>query len=452
MAFYPAAREDLRIGLYIKLSGNWFTHPFPTNSFKIKDQKELATVQALRNCKILYDPDRSDPLPSEEVEDGSIEEVQVVDSPSIVQEMPDSQDLPIVLSPYLDSPEKFRANQARLNKLKEAEKSYKEVLKQNKDSIREIKAGYAKGVRKAESLVNTLAKILDENGTLISILNFNTNQEMGDDFYYHSLNVCMLSMVLGQGLDLPDETIKMLGIGALFHDIGELDGAGMFIKKGAKMNKQELLFLRNHPKNGRKMIGGFGFPEPSLEAIAQHHERLNGSGYPDGLKESAIHLLSKIVMVADTYDELCNNSQFEKSLTPHEAICQIYAKRGDEFWEEAVIALIQNLGVYPPSSIVELSNGSFGMVTSINLVDRMRPTIMLYNQDIPREEAIIVDLYQQEPTLSLKQSLRPMDVPRKVWKYLNPRGMISYFACNTGVSPMATPGAAPAPQPSLAPA
>ncbi len=77
--------------------------------------------------------------------------------------------------------------------------------------------------------------------------------------------------------------------------------------------------------------------------------------------------------------------------------------------------------------MVEMSDGAFGMVTSINLLDLMRPTVMLYNSDIPREEAIIVDL-QQEPSVTIKLSLRSRDVPRKIWEYLNPRGMISYFA------------------------
>jgi len=433
MAFRPATREDLRVGLYIKLAGNWFAHPFSKSSFKIKDAKDLATLRALRNYKILYDSEQSDPLPSSEMEDDSCEDVHTSLDPS---SPPSGENHQKEISPYINSPEKVQANQARLEKLKEAAKAYQEVLKQNKDSIREIKAGYAKGVQKVESLVNTLGEILNQNGTLVSLMNFSGNPEAGDEFYHHSLNVCMLSMVLGQGLDLPQEVIKALGIGALFHDIGELEGGGMFIKKDSKMNKHEQQFLRNHPKNGRKMIEGFGFPKPSLEVISQHHERLNGTGYPAGLTEDSIHLLSKIVMVADAYDELCNNPQFEKSLTPYEAISRIYAKRQDEFWEEAVLALIQNLGVYPPSSIVELSDGAFGMVTSINLRDRMRPTVMLYNSDIPREEPIIVDL-QQEPTLIIKQSLRPKDVPRKVWKYLNPREMISYFAYNS--EPTQTP-------------
>jgi len=274
MAFLRATREDLRVGLFIKLVGNWFAHPFSKSSFKIKDEKELATLRALRNYKILYDSEQSDPLPSSEMEDDSCKDGQTSLDPS---SPPIEENHQKEISPYINSPEKLQANQVRLKKLKEAEKEYQEVLKQNKDGIREVKAGYAKGVRKIENLVATLGEILDQNGTLVSLMNFIGNPETGDDFNHHSLNVCMLSMVLGQGLDLPSDLIKALGIGALFHDIGELEGAGMFIEKGGKMNKQEQQFLRQHPKNGRKMIEGFGFPKPSLDAISQHHERLNGT-------------------------------------------------------------------------------------------------------------------------------------------------------------------------------
>ncbi|MCH7616195.1 MAG: DUF3391 domain-containing protein [Nitrospinae bacterium] len=188
--------------MYIKLVGNWFAHPFSKSSFKIKDEKDLATLHALRNYKILYDPERSDPLPSSEMENDSCEDVQTSLDPS---SPPIEENHQKEISPYINSPEKRQANQARLEKLKEAEKEYQEVLKQNKESIHEVKAGYAKGVRKAENLVNTLGEILDQNGALVSLMNFIGNKETSDDFNYHSLNVCMLSMVLGQGLDLPQD-------------------------------------------------------------------------------------------------------------------------------------------------------------------------------------------------------------------------------------------------------
>ena len=171
---------------------------------------------------------------------------------------------------------------------------------------------------------------------------------------------------------------------------------------------------------------GFSFPEPSLEAIHQHHERMDGSGYPRGLKGEAIHQFSKIIMVVDAYDELCNNPDLKKSLTPYEAVCSLYAKRHSEFWEEAVVTLVRSLGVYPPSSIVELSDESIGIISTINFEDRLRPLVLLYAPNIPRNEAIILDL-AQETHLSIKKSLRPSELPREVWDYLNPRCMIRYF-------------------------
>ncbi len=98
MAFHRATREDLRVGLYIKLAGNWFAHPFSKNSFKIKDKKDLATLLALRNYKILYDPGLSDPLPSSEMEDDSCENSSTSLSPG-------EEAHPKEISPYLDSEE-----------------------------------------------------------------------------------------------------------------------------------------------------------------------------------------------------------------------------------------------------------------------------------------------------------------------------------------------------------
>ncbi|MEC4671038.1 MAG: HD domain-containing phosphohydrolase, partial [Nitrospirota bacterium] len=425
------------------LAGNWFSHPFSSSTFKITNQKDLDTLRALRNLKILFDPAQSDPLPPSDTEDDSVEDGKAPVDPS---RPPTLENQPNDLSPDPNREDRQRAYAERREKLKKAEQAYQEVLKQNKVTIRDIKGGYARGIRKAEDLVTTLAAIL-ENGALGCLMNLMDLNEMGEEFYHHSLNVCMLSMVVGQDLNLPQELVRMLGMGALFHDIGELEGViGTFIPKGAKRTKEEQRIWRQHPQNGRKMLEkGFGVPGPSLEVITQHHERVNGTGFPDGLKGESIHLLAKIVMVADVYDDLCNNPQLDKSLTPHEALSTVYARRQDEFWEEAVLALIQNLGIYPPSSIVELSDGSIGMVCSINLLDRLRPTLMLYAPNLPRDEAIILDL-SREPGLTIQHSKRPMDIPRQAWKYLNPRGMVSYFAFTPGPAPSSSTEKDQAPQ------
>ena len=425
MAYQPLPKEDLRLGLFIKIVGNWFSHPFPKNAFKIKTEKELATLRALEKYQFQYDPARSDALPpSNQGGESFQDQAPAPDSPDSMSAEEDSHDV----SPDLDLGNPQVMSEKRRDQLKEAERSYQHVLQENKASIREVKEGYAKGIGKAESLITTLGEILNQNRTLVTLMNFIGTEDEDDEFYYHSLNVCMLSMILGQSLDFPQEQISMLGMAALFHDIGELEGPTRFIPNRLTITKEEEVALRQHPETGQKILAkGYGIPPLSLEAIAQHHERLDGTGFPNNLKEESLNPLSKILMVVDAYDELCNNPQLEKSLTPHEAIATLFDKRFTEFWEAAVLALVHNLGVYPPSSIVELSDGSIGMVTSTNLLDRMKPTVMLHDPLLPREKAMIVDLYQ-EGNRTIKHSLRPGDIPIRVWKYLNPRGTISYFA------------------------
>jgi len=423
MPFCPLDVEDLRVGLYVKLVGSWFKHPFSANSFKIQTPKDLAILRGLKNFRIQYDPDRSDP-------DALPEALQ--EESEFSSEPPPSQ--PLESQPQEPNPASQEsltqrdAYEQRRKKLVEAEKAYQEVLRENKTIIHEVKVGYVKGVRKAEQLVTTLTDLLEGDGTLVALTNLLGSEEMGNEFYYHSLNVAMLSMIVGHEFDFPPDKIQAIGIGALFHDMGELEEQGKLIRKVGTFTQAERLAFQKHPESGRKMLErGFGIPESSLDAISQHHERLNGTGYPKGFKDHALHFFSKIVMVADAYDELCNHPEIEKSLTPHQALSYLYHKRVDEFCEEVVVALIRNLGVYPPSSVVELSDGSIGIVCTINLLDRMRPTVMLYASDIPRDEAIMVDLALEE-TLGIKQCLQPKDVPKRVWNYLNPRGMISYFA------------------------
>ena len=422
MPFQPANAADLRIGLYIKLAGSWFQHPFPTNTFMIKTNKELATVRSLRNIRILYDPDKSDPKPSE------------LASQATYREPPTPPVLPDPPSPTGEediSPEReLRLAQATQHRqrLAEAEQSYQEVLAENKELMREVSCGYIKGMRKAEKLMSVLTDILGNDGSLVALMNLMGNHEMGDEFYYHSLNSAILSMVVARDLELSSSDIQMIGLAALFHDLGQTADEGDLQSKHRQHSEKELQVLHRHPQTGKRMLEkGFSFPKPSLEAILQHHERLNGTGYPQGLRKDQIHTFAKIIMVTDAYDDLCNNIDISKSITPFEAMRHLYTKRGSEFWEEAIVSLIRCLGVYPPSSLVELTDGSIGIVSTINLQERLRPLVMLYSPDVPQEEAHILDL-SEHPNLAIKQSLRPNQLPPEVWDYLNPRAMIRYFA------------------------
>ena len=425
MGLISVKAEELHIGTFIKLSGSWFEHPFPTNSFKIKSEKELSILRGLRKTQIFIDSDRSDPPPQME------EELDPKSSQQSTRE--DSQ----VESQEPEQAPTLTAEQAKIERRKvliQAEEDYKHVVNGTKTLIREIKNGYVRGITQAETLVDQIDDMLKGDGTIVALMNLMGPKEVGGEFYYHSLyyhslNVSILSIAIGRELDLPEEDVNNMGIGGLLHDIGYLSGLNQFTTKRSLQNKEELRTINRHPINGQLMVDkGFGLSPDALAIISEHHERLNGSGFPKGLKNEAIHPLAKIVGIVDAFDELCNNPDLQESLTPYEALARLYRKRKVEFMEKPVEALIGTLGVFPPSSLVELSDGRIGVICTINLNDRMRPQVLLYSEQHPRTDAPILDLAKEAPTLTLKQGLRPIQVPPKIWEYLNSRGMISFFA------------------------
>ena len=120
--------------------------------------------------------------------------------------------------------ERTLAFETRRQKLIEAEKVYKEVVRENKIMVQEVKAGYIRGMRKAEELATSLEDVLGSDCTLVALMNLMESNETGEDYYYHSLNVCILSVAIGQALDLPTADVRMVGMGGLFHDLGRWTG------------------------------------------------------------------------------------------------------------------------------------------------------------------------------------------------------------------------------------
>jgi hypothetical protein len=166
---------------------------------------------------------------------------------------------------------------------------------------------------------------------------------------------------------------------------------------------------------------------PAVQAILrEHHEFVDGSGYPGKLKGDAIGLLSRIVAIANHYDDLCNPVNITDALTPHEALSLMFAKLRSKFDPKLLQVFIRCLGVYPPGTIVQLSNGVIGMVTTINTTKPMKPMVMIYDADVPKEEAILVDM-EHETEVNIAKAVRPAQVAREVYNYLSPRKRVSYY-------------------------
>jgi len=163
-----------------------------------------------------------------------------------------------------------------------------------------------------------------------------------------------------------------------------------------------------------------------MKAVFQHHELQDGSGYPQGLKGKDQSLAARIVAIANVYDNHCNRLNPVDSLTPHTALAYMFSNQKD-FFDRGLLALfIQCLGVYPPGTIVSLSNGLIGMVLSVNPRDPLHPSLLIYNPDIPKKEALIFDL-SDEPGVRIEGSIRPSKLASEVHDYLSPRTRVTYY-------------------------
>lgn len=426
MSLLPLTHDELRIGLFVRLNGSWFSHPFPTNTFKIKTQKELEILQKLRKVEILWDPEKSDP---------KVEEAKIPEGKPLPVEVNEVEPTPQA-SPIMDveSPETVDVGEAftlYCEGYKKVDRLYQEAFLQSKAVMQDLSSGNIEGIEKAKEMVDSLGGILDAPDASAAFLNVMNTNKMGQGMFLHALNVAALSLMVGREFEFSEAELKALALGALFHDIGELDVPGKILLKRPNLSPDERNTYRQHPRYGLDMVKRYGgFSKPCLDVIHQHHERLDGSGYPMGLKGlDAISVTARLVMVIDRYDDLCSDPDIEKRLTPSEALSHLFVKFKGVLWLEAIVVLIRILGVYPPGSFVQLSDQSIGMVININAKNRLRPLVLLYTAEMSTVEAVVIDLEQQEE-LSITQNLRPRDLPLEIVEYLSPTRMINYTILN----------------------
>lgn len=440
--------DELRVGMYVKLDCSWWAHPFATSRFKVATQKDVEIIRGIRKLKLYYDPGLSDP-PSPEgfEEEGS--EILEIDEPLAheSEEEFSEEDNFLVLQeetleigaeieeetiPLIDTPDPEELKKARKRlyqdqrtHLKKVEDAYWKVLGKSKDIFKRIGTGHHAAVKNAAQLVENVGAVIKHEQATMTLMDIVSSTGMAEGLSSHALNVCIMSSIIGKEMGLNEEELHMLGLGALFHDMGKrlLPMKVKFHATGITM-EPDPGSTKLHPEKGKELMEKFkDFPAPSLETVMQHHERLDGSGYPEGLTQDQISLFAQIVMVADEYDELCNAADVEKSLTPHEALAQLYRyvdPKYNKFSKEVILTLIRTMTVFPPGTLVELSDGTIGQVISVSLQNPTRPLLLSSHFEGQRQEAIMVDL-TEELNLSITRSLRPSEVPPKILEFLSPR-------------------------------
>lgn len=406
------AVDQLQIGLYVYIDMKWFEHPFAFNNFKIKDEEQIRIIRSLGLKKVRYDAARSDlQQPGKEPEETAEEETPAT---------PVSKEHP-ALAAKRALIEKIRVQREAAARI---ENAFVDAAKTIHNVEKNLLTRPEETIEQANKLVGQIAdSILSAPELAIHVMG---DRIGGEELYFHSLNVTMLSLMMARDITLPQEAVQPLGMGALFHDIGRREIPDKILMKMEPLTQAERKYYELHCQYGVETGKRLKFPPATLAIIQDHHEMVDGSGYPRKLKSEQINLLARIVAIANFYDELCNPQNILNALTPHEALATMFAKLRTKFDPKLLQVFVRCLGVYPPGTVVQLSNGAIGMVVSINTAKPMKPMVMVYDATIPKEEAMLVDL-EFEADVNIAKAIRPAQLPREIYNYLSPRKQISYY-------------------------
>ena len=183
-------------------------------------------------------------------------------------------------------------------------------------------------------------------------------------------------MLMGKSLRLTDGEILDLGVGALLHDIGKLDLPARVRHREEHFTASEAKFYEEHVTHGVSHALKMGLSAGATLVIAQHHEHADGSGFPLKLGSERMTPASCIVALVNRYDNLCNPAVAAKALTPHEALSLLFAQGKNKFDPAILNAFIKMMGVYPPGSVVQLTDDRYGMVVSVNSSRPLRPRVV----------------------------------------------------------------------------
>lgn len=402
--------ESLRVGMFIYLDGGWLSHPFALSSFKIASAEQLAIIRKLGVKRVRWSPERSE-----------------ADGPpvrlSLTAHEPAPPKAPVESAEEAASRQRREALTEQREGLSRCEQQLSEATQEHHKLTSLVVSAPAAAAERAQALSRALVdKMLNEQEMCIRLL----NEVAGDKASAHAMNVAVISLLIGRSFGLSESDMLDLGIGAMLHDIGKMDLPERVRHFDERFSASEAAFYEEHVAHGVAYARRMGLSEGATLVIAQHHECFDKSGFPLKVGSEKITLASSIVALVNRYDNLCNPRIPAKALTPHESLSLLFAQGESKFDTAVLGAFIKMMGVYPPGSVVQLTDNRFALVVGVNASRPLKPRVLVYNPRVPVDEALFVDL-ERVPNLGIWRSIKPLALPREALAYLSPRPRVIYY-------------------------
>lgn len=264
----------------------------------------------------------------------------------------------------------------------------------------------------AQKILQTVNKILND---LLSnediMVNLSDIKAVDDYTFGHSVNVCVLSLIMGIAMDYQKAQLRDLGVGAILHDIGKVAIPQEILNKPGSLTNEEYNVIKTHTQLGYEILKKYtDISSASAMVALTHHERYDGKGYPFGKKAKEIHEFSRVVNIADVYDALTSDRVYKKKILPHQAVEYLTAMGNHQFDYDMVKKFILHIACYPVGTVVALSTGVKAVVVEVNKNYPNRPKVRyLWDREgNPCKQRLEIDLVQV-PSVAIVEILEKLE-------------------------------------------
>lgn len=377
------SREDVRLGMYIhSLEGPWFDHPFWRTRFLLTDPADLQALKDSGIAVVVVDESRSEAKTvsgradqlREELQRAAAEAIEAAEAakpePSKVERPRPPIRLAAPPAPK-PPPEPCGVGEEVARAAETVDRSKKVV----RDLLNEVRLGRPAEIAKAIPVVEDITASVDRNPhALVSISRMRTKDEYT---WYHSISVCALMVNLARQMGFGEEAVREAGLAGLLHDFGKVIVPDSVLKKPDILTEVEFAMIREHPERGYAALRASGYSDVVTDVCLHHHERIDGAGYPHGLKGNEIGAEAKMAAICDVYDAVTSRRPYKAPTGPAESLAGMFKTKG-HFDEAILAAFVRSVGIYPVGSLVRLKSDRLALVAGQDETDTMRPLVRVF--------------------------------------------------------------------------
>lgn len=355
---------QLRPGMYIHdINCSWLDHSFATNSFAVHEEKQVQEIRAIGIREVYIDIRRGDDVADAPTE-AEVQRDIDVRMADIANEQP-GEIQPVPLGAEIERAKRLHSEANRIVR----------------NMVQDIRLGKQIEMEQVEPLVESMVDSIFRNQD--ALLPLGRLKDHDSYTFQHSVSVCALLVSFGRGLKLERPIIKELAIGGLLHDVGKAKVPDEILNKPAKLSDAEFAKMKSHVVQSIVILQNTpGVSQIALDVAGQHHERFDGSGYPNKLKGDQISLYGRMGAIVDVYDAITSDRVYHKGMPPTAALGRLLEWSSYHFDPVLVKAYVKSLGIYPTGSLVRMKSGRLGVVLEQNADNMLKPRVnMIYHAE-----------------------------------------------------------------------